>query len=99
MDAESYWQGYLAARKERFFKEKAIIIGTEYKSSKKYWDEIINGEWIIFESRLPKPKLGLYDNRITEGVIGVLVNTDESQHGQVEDLMNRSGAIEVKGET
>ena len=54
---------------------------------------------IIFESRLPKPKLGLYDNRITEGVIGVLVNTDESQHGQVEDLMNRSGAIEVKGET
>ena len=54
---------------------------------------------IIFESRLPKPKLGLYDSRITEGVIGVLVNTDESQHGQVEDLMNRSGAIEVKGET
>tara|TARA_B100000745_G_scaffold232775_1_gene156598 strand:- start:625 stop:1101 length:477 start_codon:yes stop_codon:yes gene_type:complete len=52
MDAESYWQGYLAARKERFVKEKAIIIGTEYKSSKKYWDEIINGEWIIFESRL-----------------------------------------------
>ncbi len=30
---------------------------------------------IIFESGLPKPKTGLYDTRITEGLIGVLVNT------------------------
>ena len=39
---------------------------------------------IIFESRLPKLKLGLYDARITEGYIGVLVNAEETQHG-VED--------------
>ena len=52
MDDESYWKGYLAARKERFRNEKAIIIGAEYKSAKKYWDEIIDQEWAIFESRL-----------------------------------------------
>ncbi len=52
MDAESYWQGYLAARKERFRKEKAALIGAEYKSSIKYWDEIIDQEWAIMKSRL-----------------------------------------------
>ena len=52
MDAESFWQGYLAARQERFHKEKTIIIGSEYKSAKSYWDEIIEGEWLIMKSRL-----------------------------------------------
>ncbi len=52
MDAESFWEGYLAARKERFHKEKTIIIGAEYKSSKHYWDEIIEQEWLIMKSRL-----------------------------------------------
>ena len=51
---------------------------------------------IIFESRLPKLKAGLYDRRITEGYIGVLVNTEEAQHVQVEGAMNQAGAIEVK---
>ncbi len=54
---------------------------------------------IMFESRLPKPKLGLYDNRITEGFIGVLVNTEEDQHNQVQELMTQAGAVEVKRET
>ena len=53
---------------------------------------------IMFESRLPKPKLGLYDARITEGFIGVLVNTEEDQHNQVQELMNQAGAVDVKRE-
>ncbi len=51
---------------------------------------------IIFESRLPRLKSGLYDERITEGYIGVLVNTEETQHGQVEGVLDHAGAIEVK---
>ena len=54
---------------------------------------------IMFESRLPKPKLGLYDKRITEGFIGVLVNTEEDQHNQVQELMTQAGAVDVKRET
>ena len=34
---------------------------------------------IVFESRLPKFKLGLYDNRITQGFIGLLVNAEQEQ--------------------
>ena len=51
---------------------------------------------IIFESRLPKPKMGLYDARITEGYIGVLVNAEETQHDRVANVLNQAGAIEVK---
>jgi hypothetical protein len=51
---------------------------------------------IIFESRLPKLKQGLHDTRITEGFIGVLVNTDETQHERVQGVLNQSGAVDVK---
>ncbi|MFQ6029873.1 MAG: quinol:electron acceptor oxidoreductase subunit ActD [Dehalococcoidia bacterium] len=51
---------------------------------------------IIFESRLPKLKAGLYDTRITEGFIGVLVNTEETEHDRVQGVLNQSGAVEVK---
>ena len=53
---------------------------------------------IVFESRLPKLKAGLYDNRITEGYIGVLVNTEETQHGAVEGAFTEAGAVDVKRE-
>ncbi len=53
---------------------------------------------IMFESRLPKPKLGLYDTRITEGFIGVLVNAEEDQHNRLQELMTQAGAVEVKRE-
>lgn len=53
---------------------------------------------IIFESRLPKPKAGLYDVRITEGFIGVLVNTEEERLNQVQELLTQAGAVEVKRE-
>ena len=53
---------------------------------------------IIFESRLPRLRLGLYDNRITEGMIGVLVECDEAQTARVEQVLTQAGAIDVKRE-
>ena len=54
---------------------------------------------ILFESRLPKIKKGLYDTRITEGYIGVLVNVDEEQLNQVSGILTQAGAIDVVRET
>ena len=50
---------------------------------------------IIFESRLPAFKQGLYDTRITEGYIGVLVNVEEDQLNQTQTLLTQAGAIDV----
>ena len=50
---------------------------------------------IVFESRLPRAKLGLYDTRITEGYIGVLVNVDETQLSDVSGILTRAGAVDV----
>ena len=50
---------------------------------------------ILFESRLPAFKQGLYDTRITEGYIGVLVNVDEDQLAQTQALLTQAGAIDV----
>ena len=51
---------------------------------------------IVFESRLPKFKLGLYDNRITQGFIGLLVNAEQEQGPQVLQILNGAGAVDVK---
>jgi len=51
---------------------------------------------VIFESRLPKLKKGLYDTRITEGYIGVLVNTEETEHDRVQLMLSQTGAVDVK---
>ena len=51
---------------------------------------------IIFESRLPRPRLGLYDDRITEGYIGVLVTCEEEQVGSVKQALTQAGAVDVK---
>jgi molybdopterin-containing oxidoreductase family membrane subunit len=53
---------------------------------------------IIFESRLPNLKKGLYDTRITEGYIGVLVNAEQTQHDRVANVLNQAGAVDVKRE-
>jgi hypothetical protein len=53
---------------------------------------------IIFESRLPRLRLGLYDNRITEGLIGVLVECEEEQVTRVEQALTQAGAVDVKRE-
>ena len=54
---------------------------------------------IIFESRLPKIKMGLYDTRITEGYIGVLVNVEEEKLPEVSGILTQAGAIDVVRET
>ena len=51
---------------------------------------------IIFESRLPKLKTGLYDTRITDGYVGVLVNTEETEHDRLQGVLTSSGAVDVK---
>ena len=50
---------------------------------------------IVFESRLPAFKQGLYDTRITEGYIGVLVNVEEGQLTETQTLLTQAGAIDV----
>ena len=54
---------------------------------------------IIFESRLPKVKMGLYDTRITEGYIGVLVTAEEEQLSQISGILTQAGAVDVVRET
>lgn len=51
---------------------------------------------IIIESRLPRLFMGAYDERITEGYIGVAVTTDEARAIQAERVLKRVGAEEVK---
>ena len=53
---------------------------------------------IIFESRLPRLRLGLYDDRITDGMIGVLVECEDAQTPRVEQVLTQAGAVEVKRE-
>ena len=50
---------------------------------------------IVFESRLPKTKQGLYDTRITEGYIGVLVNVEEDELQRVYNILTQAGAVDV----
>ncbi len=51
---------------------------------------------IVFESRLPKFQLGLYDDRITQGFLGLRVNAEPEQRYEVIQIMNSAGAVEVK---
>jgi len=53
---------------------------------------------ILFESRLPNPKQKIYDTRITEGMIGVVVDCAEEQAETVEQVLTQAGAVEVKRE-
>ncbi len=51
---------------------------------------------ILFESRLPRPSLGLYDDRITDGYIGVIVTCEDDQVDRVEHALTQAGAVDVK---
>ena len=52
---------------------------------------------IIFESRLPNLKPGVYDTRITEGWIGVVITfDDDSKVAEAESVLNKAGALEIK---
>jgi len=53
---------------------------------------------VIFESRLPKTKLGLYDTRITEGYIGLVVVAPDGDTDRVGELFKAANAADVKSE-
>ncbi|MFQ5860351.1 MAG: DUF3341 domain-containing protein [Dehalococcoidia bacterium] len=51
---------------------------------------------VLFESRLPRAKLGLYDPRITEGYIGLAISCPEELVSAVEEALKSAGAEEIK---
>lgn len=53
---------------------------------------------VIFESRLPRMGMGLYDPRITEGYIGIEVSVLEEQVAQVQQVFQRAQAVDIKVE-
>lgn len=53
---------------------------------------------VIFESRLPRFKLGLYDERITEGYIGIALDCPEERRHAADLVFRQSGAADVKHE-
>jgi len=53
---------------------------------------------VLFESRLPRRSMGLYDERITEGYIGVIVDCPDDRAGQAESVLSSAGAEEIKKE-
>jgi len=51
---------------------------------------------IIFESRLPRPRLGLYDPRITEGYVGLFVTAPEERLARAQQALKDANAAEIK---
>lgn len=51
---------------------------------------------VLFESRLPRPIMGLYDTRITEGYIGVELTSPEERLQAARLAFSQSGAVDVK---
>lgn len=53
---------------------------------------------VLFESRVPRLGLGLYDTRITEGYIGIALNCPEERMAAADLAFRQSGAVDVKRE-
>ena len=51
---------------------------------------------VIFESRLPKARLDLYDTRITEGYIALVIVAPEGEAEHVNALFREANAVDVK---
>ncbi|MCX6021028.1 MAG: DUF3341 domain-containing protein [Chloroflexi bacterium] len=51
---------------------------------------------VIFESRLPRFSLGVYDTRITEGYIGLVVSMPDDRVQAAETALRKGGAEDVK---
>ncbi|MBA46972.1 MAG: hypothetical protein CL893_02685 [Dehalococcoidia bacterium] len=51
---------------------------------------------IIFESRLPNIAPGVYDPRITEGYIGVVISVEDSDLNKAKKILEKSGSEEIK---
>jgi hypothetical protein len=54
---------------------------------------------VLFESRLPRASLGLYDSRITEGYIGIALRSPEDRVEAADLVFRQSGAVDVKHES
>ena len=46
------WSKYILDRRQRYFQERALIIGHEYDTNRKSWDYIIDRELCVMEERL-----------------------------------------------
>jgi hypothetical protein len=51
---------------------------------------------VLFESRLPGLGKGLYDGRITEGYIGLVVKVPENRSDEIQSLFREANATDVK---
>ncbi|MBI4498518.1 MAG: DUF3341 domain-containing protein [Chloroflexi bacterium] len=51
---------------------------------------------LIFESRLPRFNLGIYDPRITEGYIGLVVSAPEERFAAAESALRKAGAEAIR---
>ena len=50
---------------------------------------------ILFESRIPNPFAGIYDERITEGYIGITIVCDEDKIESLENIFKTNGAEDI----
>ncbi|HCG90959.1 MAG TPA: hypothetical protein DEZ08_03875 [Dehalococcoidia bacterium] len=51
---------------------------------------------VIFESRLPHKMTEAYDERVSQGYIGVLVTSNDDNSQQVNDILSNAGAVDTK---
>lgn len=51
---------------------------------------------VLFESRLPRPGVGLYDERITEGWIGIALAVPEERLNAASLVFEQAGADDIK---
>lgn len=51
---------------------------------------------IILESRLPRLRMGLYDRRITEGYVGILLTCPEERRAAAEQALLEAGVTELR---
>ena len=51
---------------------------------------------IIFESRLPNINPGVYDARITEGYIGVVITVDDDDLDKAKKVLEKTGSEDIK---
>lgn len=51
---------------------------------------------IVFESRLPRMFMGAYDDRITEGYIGIVVTTQKDRIADAENVLKKAGSEDIK---
>ncbi len=69
-----------------------IIIGYELTLMGTIWFTVMG---IFFESRLPNLTAGLYDPRITEGYIGIIMNVPDTKASSTEQILREAGAEDV----